>query len=109
MRLNPEVPAQLEEIINKALEKDRNLRYQHASEIRTDLQRLKRDTESTSAVAVPASPDIVRPNVARSGPFLAGRHRCPRIGGVAVWYLRIGRSGPDRFPRRASFRQRDRR
>jgi eukaryotic-like serine/threonine-protein kinase len=46
LRLNPDVPEKLEEIINKALEKNRNLRYQHASEIRTDLQRLKRDTES---------------------------------------------------------------
>jgi eukaryotic-like serine/threonine-protein kinase len=46
VRLNPDLPPKLEEIINKCLEKDRNLRYQHASEIRTDLQRLKRDTES---------------------------------------------------------------
>jgi serine/threonine protein kinase/tetratricopeptide (TPR) repeat protein len=46
VRLNRDVPARLEEIINKALEKDRNLRYQHASELRSDLQRLKRDTDT---------------------------------------------------------------
>src|SRR5262249_25909843 len=46
VRLNPGLPLKLEEIVNKALEKDRNLRYQHASDIRTDLQRLKRDKES---------------------------------------------------------------
>ena len=49
IRLNREVPSKLEDIINKALEKDRNLRYQHASEMRSDLQRLKRDTESGRA------------------------------------------------------------
>ena len=46
VRLNPDVPLELERIINQALEKDCRLRYQHASDIRTDLQRLKRDTES---------------------------------------------------------------
>jgi eukaryotic-like serine/threonine-protein kinase len=46
VRLNHDVPAKLEDIINKALEKDAGLRYQHASEMRSDLQRLKRDTDS---------------------------------------------------------------
>jgi serine/threonine-protein kinase len=46
MRLNPALPPRLEDIMNKALEKDRTLRYQHASEMRADLQRLKRDTDS---------------------------------------------------------------
>jgi tetratricopeptide (TPR) repeat protein/predicted Ser/Thr protein kinase len=58
--VNPEVPAQLEQIINKALEKDRNLRYQHAADIRTDLQRLKRDTDSGRA-AVAAAEAGVKP------------------------------------------------
>jgi len=57
VRLNPDLPPKLEEIISKCLEKDRNLRYQHASEIRTDLQRLKRDAESAripaASVATP--------------------------------------------------------
>ncbi len=46
VRLNPEVPAKLEEIISRALEKDRDLRYQHASDLRAELKRLKRDTDS---------------------------------------------------------------
>jgi serine/threonine protein kinase len=50
VRLNPDLPPKLEEIINKALEKDRELGYQHAADMRTDLTRLKRETESRQGV-----------------------------------------------------------
>src|SRR3989475_10193785 len=60
VRLNPDLPAQLERIINKCLEKDRNLRYQHASEIRADLQRLKRDTDSRKSPAVTDSAPVAQ-------------------------------------------------
>ena len=53
VRLNPDLPPKLEEIISKALEKDRDLRYQHASDLRSDLKRLKRDTD-TGRMAAPA-------------------------------------------------------
>jgi Tfp pilus assembly protein PilF len=52
VRLNPDLPADFERIINKALEKDRELRYQHAADIRTDLKRLKRETESGRASVI---------------------------------------------------------
>ena len=58
-RLNPDVSAELERIVNRALEKDRELRYQHASEMRAELQRLKRDTHSGRSVQMYTSTDAV--------------------------------------------------
>jgi eukaryotic-like serine/threonine-protein kinase len=57
VRLNPDLPEELERIINRALEKDRDLRYQHASDLRAELQRLKRDTDS-SRVILQSAPEI---------------------------------------------------
>jgi eukaryotic-like serine/threonine-protein kinase len=64
VRLNPDLPSKLEEVINKALEKDRRLRYQNAADIRTDLQRLKRDSDSgRSAVAAEVGLKPVRKSI----------------------------------------------
>src|SRR2546426_2056675 len=56
LRVNPDVPAELERIINRALEKDRELRYQHASEMRAELQRVKRDTDSGKRIVAEEPP-----------------------------------------------------
>ena len=78
VRLNPEVPPKLEDIIGKALEKDRELRYQHASDMRADLKRLKRETESGRTGAESAagsSPATGEPAASASGsatPLAAG-------------------------------------
>jgi serine/threonine protein kinase/tetratricopeptide (TPR) repeat protein len=80
VRLNPDLPSKFEEIINKALEKDRNLRYQHAADIRTDLQRLKRDTDSGR---VPASSWTV-PAAQESGAQTSGSQPVPPSGSTPI-------------------------
>ena len=66
VRLNPEIPTELEHVINKALEKNPELRYQHAVDLRSDLQRLKRDTESGHTAAASADSGV-RPATKATG------------------------------------------
>jgi eukaryotic-like serine/threonine-protein kinase len=96
VRLNPAVPPKLEDVITRALEKDPNLRYQHASDMRSDLQRLKRDAESgrsavASGMAEPASSDqallpATMPSEAKSAAVLAAPVKTHR----AKWPIAIG-------------------
>jgi serine/threonine protein kinase/Tol biopolymer transport system component len=107
-RVNPDVPPKLEEIISKALEKDPKLRYQHASDLRSDLQRLKRDTDtgksgSVRAAAVAASvasasaTGIASPAAHESGSsavaMVAEQHKGKLITGAAVVALLVVAAG----------------
>jgi eukaryotic-like serine/threonine-protein kinase len=83
IRLNPDVPPKLEDIINNALEKDRNLRYQHAADLRADLQRLKRDTESGRKPAVEAETHTSAPG-ASSAQEIATHAPHPSSGSSSV-------------------------
>src|SRR5437879_121532 len=104
VRLNPDLSLELERIVNKALEKDRNLRYQHAGDLRADLQRLKRDSDSGRAVVQslvelpPASSPAVTPaSASASGGALPSRERTSSARGPAT---QLSASVPLEVPRR---------
>jgi len=101
LRLNADLPAELERIINKCLEKDRKLRYQHASDIRTDLQRLKRDTESgrqvasaAAGVATAAQPTAQPSQTSSSAVIAAAKeHKWGIVAGVFTLLILLGAAG----------------
>jgi len=84
VRLNPDLPAGLEQIINKALEKDRSLRYQDACDIRTDLQRLKRDTESGRIALPEAERDTESVEIPPSRASLSSKQKTVSSSSVRV-------------------------
>ena len=89
-RLNPEVHPELERIIDKALEKDRDTRYQHASDLLADLKRLKRQSES-SGIAVQAAPEAeAKPN--KAWIWIAAGVAVVALVAAFAWYLRSGRA-----------------
>ncbi len=97
VRLNPDLPPELERVINKALEKDRKLRYQTASDLRADLQRLKRDTDSGRSAATDAglrtreqTSRLPRSKVLLTGAVVGALLLAP----LAYLYMRSGRSKP---------------
>ena len=95
--INPHLPPKLGELLTKSLEKDRNLRYQHASDIRTDLQRLKRDSQSSHRIDVGSgwlagSADVAQAERVKSGsgPAVAEKRNLRLVGGAVLTLVVVG-------------------
>jgi eukaryotic-like serine/threonine-protein kinase len=123
VRLNPNLPQELERIMSRAMEKDRDLRYQHASEMRAELQRLKRDTDSSRSVIAATSdqglPVLTHPTASGaasarssgstsvyqaspSGPTIATSGRLRWIAGLATVAILVGIAGAYLYRSRSS-------
>jgi serine/threonine protein kinase/tetratricopeptide (TPR) repeat protein len=90
-RINPEIPSSLQEVIHRALEKDANLRYQHASDMRAALQRLKRDTESGRTAATAETGLVLIPTTSRLSPTLKPRTRISSVQTTALRPPRVSK------------------
>jgi serine/threonine protein kinase/tetratricopeptide (TPR) repeat protein len=104
VRINPGVSLELERIINKALEKDREIRYQHAADVRSDLKRVKRDSESQALRVTSGSSFAQSPGTPKKRFAVAGLLLVTLL--VAIWYWRNHRaSAPPNSPASAAATQ----
>jgi len=97
LRLNPDLPPKVEDVVTKCLDKNRDLRYQHASDIRTDLQRLKRDTESGKSATTVAEAGASTHSLRPLGRLIAGGAALAIVGAAFLAWRSHSRT-PDVIP-----------